>query len=191
MKSLLFTAILSLRKRSEQLLVKFAILLQVRLTHAQTFFRGVTIHWHATGGKMFWACAKTARPIDKTHIWAETSFSAMLQRRILDCDSRMRQEANCGLQCFVFNVFKNLLFFLLHCSTRGSSAKSVFSLFSTKLAGKKAPAIKFDQRGQFSHLFWHAHLFSHLHCNFQFFVSQSLVSHFLAHKFYEEHQSVN
>ncbi len=41
MKSLLFTAILSLRKRSEQLLIKFAILLQVRLTHAQTFFRGV------------------------------------------------------------------------------------------------------------------------------------------------------
>jgi hypothetical protein len=39
MKSLLFTAILSLRKRSE--LIKFAILLQVRLTHAQTFFRGV------------------------------------------------------------------------------------------------------------------------------------------------------
>ena len=44
MKSLLFTAILSLRKRSEQLLIKFAILLQVRLTHAQTFFRGV-IKW--------------------------------------------------------------------------------------------------------------------------------------------------
>ena len=42
MKSLLFTAILSLRKRSERLLIKFAILLQVRLTHAQTFFRGVT-----------------------------------------------------------------------------------------------------------------------------------------------------
>ena len=41
MKSLLFTAILSLRKRSERLLIKFAILLQVRLTHAQTFFRGV------------------------------------------------------------------------------------------------------------------------------------------------------
>ena len=41
MKSLLFTAILSLRKRSEQILIKFAILLQVRLTHAQTFFRGV------------------------------------------------------------------------------------------------------------------------------------------------------
>ena len=36
-----FTAILSLRKRSEQILIKFAILLQVRLTHAQTFFRGV------------------------------------------------------------------------------------------------------------------------------------------------------
>jgi hypothetical protein len=43
MKSLLFTAILSLRKRSEQLLIKFAILLQVRLTHAQTFFRGVAL----------------------------------------------------------------------------------------------------------------------------------------------------
>ena len=43
MKSLLFTAILSLRKRSEQILIKFAILLQVRLTHAQTFFRGVGI----------------------------------------------------------------------------------------------------------------------------------------------------
>jgi Flp pilus assembly protein protease CpaA len=43
MKSLLFTAILSLRKRSEQLLIKFAILLQVRLTHAQTFFRGVAM----------------------------------------------------------------------------------------------------------------------------------------------------
>jgi hypothetical protein len=43
MKSLLFTAILSLRKRSEQILIKFAILLQVRLTHAQTFFRGVTV----------------------------------------------------------------------------------------------------------------------------------------------------
>ena len=42
MKSLLFTAILSLRKRSEQILIKFAILLQVRLTHAQTFFRGVS-----------------------------------------------------------------------------------------------------------------------------------------------------
>ncbi len=42
MKSLLFTATLSLRKRSERLLIKFAILLQVRLTHAQTFFRGVT-----------------------------------------------------------------------------------------------------------------------------------------------------
>jgi hypothetical protein len=41
MKSLLFTAILSLRKRSEQILITFAILLQVRLTHAQTFFRGV------------------------------------------------------------------------------------------------------------------------------------------------------
>jgi hypothetical protein len=41
MKSLLFTAILSLRKRSEQILIKFAIPLQVRLTHAQTFFRGV------------------------------------------------------------------------------------------------------------------------------------------------------
>jgi hypothetical protein len=41
MKSLLFTAILSLRKRLEQILIKFAILLQVRLTHAQTFFRGV------------------------------------------------------------------------------------------------------------------------------------------------------
>ena len=41
MKSLLFTAILNLRKRSEQILIKFAILLQVRLTHAQTFFRGV------------------------------------------------------------------------------------------------------------------------------------------------------
>jgi hypothetical protein len=41
MKSLLFTAILSLRKRSEQILINFAILLQVRLTHAQTFFRGV------------------------------------------------------------------------------------------------------------------------------------------------------
>ena len=41
MKSLLFTAILSLRKRSEQLLIKFAILLQIGLTHAQTFFRGV------------------------------------------------------------------------------------------------------------------------------------------------------
>ena len=41
MKSLLFTAILSLRKRSEQILIKFAILLQVRLTHAHTFFRGV------------------------------------------------------------------------------------------------------------------------------------------------------
>ena len=41
MKSLLFTAILSNRKRSEQILIKFAILLQVRLTHAQTFFRGV------------------------------------------------------------------------------------------------------------------------------------------------------
>ena len=36
MKSLFFTAILSLR-----ILIKFAILLQVRLTHAQTFFRGV------------------------------------------------------------------------------------------------------------------------------------------------------
>ena len=44
MKSLLFTAILSLRKRSEQILIKFAILLQVRLTHAQTFFRGVSVH---------------------------------------------------------------------------------------------------------------------------------------------------
>ena len=46
MKSLLFTAILSLRKHSEQILIKFAILLQVMLTHAQTFFRGVpfTIH---------------------------------------------------------------------------------------------------------------------------------------------------
>ena len=43
MKSLLFTAILSLRKRSERLLIKFAILLQVRLTHAQTFFRGVVM----------------------------------------------------------------------------------------------------------------------------------------------------
>ena len=43
MKSLLFTAILSLRKRSEQILIKFAILLQVRLTHAQTFFRGVNV----------------------------------------------------------------------------------------------------------------------------------------------------
>ena len=43
MKSLLFTAILSLRKRSEQILIKFAILLQVRLTHAQTFFRGVML----------------------------------------------------------------------------------------------------------------------------------------------------
>jgi hypothetical protein len=43
MKSLLFTAILSLRKRSKQILIKFAILLQVRLTHAQTFFRGVGI----------------------------------------------------------------------------------------------------------------------------------------------------
>ena len=41
MKSLLFTAILSHRKRSEQILIKFAILLQVRVTHAQTFFRGV------------------------------------------------------------------------------------------------------------------------------------------------------
>jgi hypothetical protein len=41
MKSLLFTAILSLRKRSDQLLIKFAILLQIGLTHAQTFFRGV------------------------------------------------------------------------------------------------------------------------------------------------------
>jgi hypothetical protein len=41
MKSLLFTAILSLRERSEQLLIKFAILLQIGLTHAQTFFRGV------------------------------------------------------------------------------------------------------------------------------------------------------
>jgi hypothetical protein len=41
MKSLLFTAILSLRKRSEQLLIKFEILLQIGLTHAQTFFRGV------------------------------------------------------------------------------------------------------------------------------------------------------
>ena len=28
-------------ERSEQILIKFAILLQVRLTHAQTFFRGV------------------------------------------------------------------------------------------------------------------------------------------------------
>jgi hypothetical protein len=37
----LFTAIFSLPKRSEQILIKFAILLQVRLTHAQTFFRGV------------------------------------------------------------------------------------------------------------------------------------------------------
>jgi hypothetical protein len=44
MKSLLFTAILSLRERSEQILIKFAILLQVRLTHAQTFFRGVGLH---------------------------------------------------------------------------------------------------------------------------------------------------
>jgi hypothetical protein len=43
MKSLLFTAILSLRERSEQLLIKFAILLQIGLTHAQTFFRGVGI----------------------------------------------------------------------------------------------------------------------------------------------------
>jgi hypothetical protein len=43
MKSLLFTAILSLRKRSEQILIKFAILLQVSVTHAQTFFRGVGI----------------------------------------------------------------------------------------------------------------------------------------------------
>ena len=42
MKSLLFTAILSLRKRSEQILIKFAIPLQVRLTHALTFFRGVS-----------------------------------------------------------------------------------------------------------------------------------------------------
>jgi fumarate reductase subunit C len=41
MKSLLFTAILSIRKRSEQILIKFAILLQVRMTHAQTFFRSV------------------------------------------------------------------------------------------------------------------------------------------------------
>jgi hypothetical protein len=48
MKSLLFTAILSLRKRSEQLLIKFAILLQVRLTHAQTFFRGVDTDWLVT-----------------------------------------------------------------------------------------------------------------------------------------------
>jgi hypothetical protein len=45
MKSLLFTAILSLRKRSEQLLIKFAILLQIGLTHAQTFFRGVAEIW--------------------------------------------------------------------------------------------------------------------------------------------------
>ena len=45
MKSLLFNAILSLRKRSEQILIKFAILLQVRLTHAQTFFRGVMKIW--------------------------------------------------------------------------------------------------------------------------------------------------
>jgi hypothetical protein len=44
MKSLLFTAILSLRKRSEQILIKFAIPLQVRLTHAQTFFRGVLLN---------------------------------------------------------------------------------------------------------------------------------------------------
>jgi hypothetical protein len=43
MKSLLFTAILSLRERSEQLLIKFAILLQIGLTHAQTFFRGVGV----------------------------------------------------------------------------------------------------------------------------------------------------
>jgi hypothetical protein len=43
MKSLLFTSILSLRKCSEQILIKFAILLQVRLTHAQTFFRGVAL----------------------------------------------------------------------------------------------------------------------------------------------------
>jgi hypothetical protein len=45
MKSLLFTAILSLRKRLEQILIKFAILLQVKLTHAQTFFRGVGSTW--------------------------------------------------------------------------------------------------------------------------------------------------
>jgi hypothetical protein len=45
MKSLLFTAMLSLRKRLEQILIKFAILLQVRLTHAQTFFRGVGKHF--------------------------------------------------------------------------------------------------------------------------------------------------
>ena len=55
MKSLLFTAILSLWKRSEQVLIKFVILLQVRLTHAQTFFRGVlrrrvqkNLHAHAS-----------------------------------------------------------------------------------------------------------------------------------------------
>jgi hypothetical protein len=49
MKSLLFTAILSLRKRSEQILSKFAILLQVRLTHAQTFFRGVGLKGFGAG----------------------------------------------------------------------------------------------------------------------------------------------
>jgi hypothetical protein len=50
MKSLLFTAILSLRERSEQLLIKFAILLQIGLTHAQTFFRGVD--WMMTHFKL-------------------------------------------------------------------------------------------------------------------------------------------
>jgi hypothetical protein len=55
MKSLLFTAILSLRERSEQLLIKFAILLQIGLTHAQTFFRG---DWTNLDKKKIIKCAK-------------------------------------------------------------------------------------------------------------------------------------
>jgi uncharacterized protein (DUF488 family) len=39
-------------ERSEQILIKFAILLQVRLTHAQTFFRGVVFSMKQSFGKI-------------------------------------------------------------------------------------------------------------------------------------------
>ena len=95
MKSFLFTAILSLQKRSEQFLIKFAILLQVRLTHAQTFFRGInvsTLVLMLCAPQSLFAYARSKWPTRKSSI--KESSTSKANPSIAGRQNRLNQPGN-------------------------------------------------------------------------------------------------
>jgi hypothetical protein len=88
MKSLLFTAILSLRKRSEQLLIKFAMLLQIGLTHAQTFFRGVRAYSYTVFRQ------PTEPSVDRYHVLIRQLFLTNITVKCLKCRRSLTEFCN-------------------------------------------------------------------------------------------------